>query len=297
MLPFQPCISIALHAATARFGGWSADPLVLLPLIGAAFFYVRGYERLRTARGRGALGPRLAVFSGGLIAIALALQSPLEGYAERSLVLHMVQHIILASIAVPFVLLGRPVQVLTLGLPTPVRRAWADATTSAPARSLTGLIDPWWTRLVIFLAGYLGWHVPFLYEAAIERAAIHTAEHLTFLACAAVFWFPVVQGRRRGRRSPAARIGYLTVAMLATSALGVALIAWPGPWYPAYEAADPVFELSALEEQRLAGTIMWVFDGLIYVGVIAALFGRWLDLLSADDRSAGSVRDESEQPR
>ncbi len=266
-----------LHAADLERGGWVLDPFVLLPLLLAAALYVRGFGRLQGARGNRGAGLRAASFAAGIVAILAALATPLEGEAERSLSMHMAQHLLLASIATPLLLAGRPLQVAAAGAP-----ATAAGAFRAVSGALNGVARTPLLPFAAFFAVYFAWHVPRAYEAALEHGAIHLVEHLSFSLAAVVFWWPVVNGRKTGWRRPAGRILYLGAAMMVSGTLGVALMLSDGAWYAVYEAATPFFDLTPEEDQRVAGALMWAVDGAVYGAAAAALLARWVSLVGEE---------------
>lgn len=271
-----------LHAADLERGGWVLDPFVLLPLLLAAALYVRGFGRLQGARGNKGAGVRAVSFAAGVLAILAALASPLEGEAERSLSMHMAQHLLLASVATPLLLAGRPIQVAAAGSP-----ALAAGAFRVVSGALNGIGRLAIAPFTLFFVAYLGWHLPVAYEGAIEHGAVHVIEHLSFSLAALVFWWPVVNGRRRGWRRPGGRILYLAAAMVVSGGLGVALMLSDGAWYSVYEAAKPMFSLTPAEDQRVAGALMWVVDGAVYGIAIAALFARWVALAGEEAAASG----------
>jgi cytochrome c oxidase assembly factor CtaG len=120
-----------------------------------------------------------------------------------------------------------------------------------------------------------GWHAPILYQAAIESALVHALQHLSFFGSALLFWWALLYGRL-------GRLGY-GVAVLAafptavhSSVLGALLTASPSPWYQSYLTTTEAWNLTPLEDQQLAGLIMWVPAGMIYLVGALALFASWL---------------------
>jgi putative membrane protein len=99
---------------------------------------------------------------------------------------------------------------------------------------------------------------------------MHAAEHVTFLAAAAVAWWSVAAGRhsRRGAAALAALLGSVPGSLL-----GVAMVLAPRPWYPSYVTHGAP---AALADQQMAGVIMWAFGGMAAVICGAVLFATWL---------------------
>src|SRR3954447_7225856 len=150
---------------------WFADPLVLAPLAVLVAVYVMRFRSARAeAGGRGA-GPRQAIaFAGGMLALLAALVSPLDGLGEDYLfTAHMLQHVLLGDVA-PLLLLLSLSRVIMR--PATRRLMKLERALGPFAHPVTGLV------LWLFLM-YL-WHVPALYNAALEHPVIHALEHAAF---------------------------------------------------------------------------------------------------------------------
>ena len=260
---------IGLHAAFGVFS-WSWDPTVIAGVLalGAAYWWL-----LRTRGGASEEWTSLArlYFSGALIFLFLALESPIDVGGDRYLFsLHMLQHVILAMIVPPLLLLGLPRRWLALD------RLW---------------IPPLAANL-LFTGVLTVWHLPFLYEATLLNEPVHVLEHLTFLASGVIFWWPVIAaGRTRGSLTPIGKIAYLGFAGVPPTILGIAFIISRTVLYPFYAAAPRVTGLSPIDDQALAGLIMFGLGNIIYFFAIAAIF------FSLDDKGATAGEDEeAEEP-
>ncbi len=255
-----------------------ADPptVVLVALAGAA--YASGAHRWARQTGRPMLRPTaLASFGLGLVTTAIALASPIDTRADTSLTAHMVQHVLLLSVAGPLLALGAPLPTLLWALPPKARRRALAGT-----RRLLHTHDrrfPVWVgaSLVAEALVMWGWHLPNAYQAAVRDPALHAAEHASFLASATVAWWSVANGRRsrRGAAAIAALIG-----SLAGMALGSAMVLAPNPWYPIYVTAG---RAAALGDQQVAGVVMWAFGGMAAIIAGAGLFASWLAGISSHD--------------
>lgn len=264
---------------------WHPDPLVLVGVAGAALVYTRGVRRLWQSAGAGqVVSPRrVAAFGGGLAIVVVALVSPLEPLAETLFSAHMVQHLLLALVGPPLVLLGRPLLVVTRGLGDRQRRRigrWHGRLRRVTAKAP---ILP-----VIVVAVYVVvlwvWHVPAVYDATLTHPLVHRLEHVTLLVAAAGFWWPIVEPRR----TPAWTAPLmLLVAAIAGGLLSVLLTFADAAWYAAHQSAVAQWGLTALEDQQLAGAIMWVPGGVIYLLAASIAFVRWLE---ADERAIRRVQ-------
>jgi cytochrome c oxidase assembly factor CtaG len=265
---------------------------VSLVLLVLAVTYTRGWRELRR-QGGDPLAPRwrLAVYLTGLATIAVALISPIDFLATRLLTAHMVQHQLLQMIAPPLLLLGNPFPFSVWGLPRRLRRDFQPYLVgeSLPRQVLRGL-----TRLPV--AGLLyaltlwGWHWPPSYEAALRHPVVHDLEHLSFFVTAVLFWWPIVDPapHARGPRGGlyyGLRIAYLVLATAQNTLLGALIGLTERVLYPTYLAsAGTLFGFSALEDQSLAGGLMWSAGHMYLIAILALL---WL-ALDAENRGPAS---------
>ncbi len=239
-----------LHASLTLWS-WSWDPTV----IGGTLALAAAYAWLVRRRGSGAAewSPVARLyFAGGLLFLFLALESPIDVGGDYYLFsLHMLQHIILAMIVPPLLLLGLPERWLA------IRRLQVS-----PLAANIGF------NLVLAV-----WHLPFLYEATLHNELLHVGEHLTFLAAGTVFWWPIVAAPRTGRgMSTIGKIAYLGFAGVPPTILGLAFILSPNVIYPFYAAAPRVTGLSPIDDQLIAGLVMFGLGNIIYFVAISIIF-------------------------
>jgi cytochrome c oxidase assembly factor CtaG len=119
------------------------------------------------------------------------------------------------------------------------------------------------------------WHLPSLYQATLDDDLIHACQHLSFFVSAALFWWSLVHGRF-GRLGYGAAVLYVFTTSLHSGVLGALLTFAPRLWYPIYDARTAAWGLSPLEDQQLAGLIMWIPAGLVFIVLGLALFAAWL---------------------
>jgi putative membrane protein len=230
----------------------------------------------------------IAGFAAGLTVLAVALASPLHVLASERFAAHMIQHLLLILVAAPLVVSGRPATVVLGAVPPGRRRALHRATSTGPWRSLTAVLAH---PVVVWALGtgvLWAWHLPTLYELALRNDAVHAAEHATFLGTAALFWGLVIgAGRRRGPMGRPAALALTFATALAGSALGAALTFAAAPLYPLQAARAAAAGVPPLEDQQLAGVLMWVPPGVVYLVTMATLLVRWFAALEV--RSDGDV--------
>ena len=254
---------------------WSAEPFVLLGLAASAVLYARGRRRLPT-RSPGALAARrwqAAAFWSGWLLLAVALLSPLHAMGAALLWAHMAQHELLMVAAAPLLVLGRPLVVSLRGLGSGARRRvgrWIRRL--APLSRFLARLEIAWA---LHAAAVLAWHVPALYDRTVESALVHSLQHASFIGTALLYWWSVLTEARRRARHGAAVLSLFTTAMY-TGGLGALLTVSSTPWYSAYGAAAPLWGLTRLEDQQLAGLIMWVPAAVSYLAATLWLVASWL---------------------
>jgi cytochrome c oxidase assembly factor CtaG len=210
--------------------------------------------------------PRAIAFMAGLAIILVALCSPLDALGHQLLLAHMIQHMLLMLVVPSLLWAGAPTAPMLLGLPRAVRRPVAMLL-GAPVvrRALSFLTHPavGWTAFVI---AFWAWHVPSLYALALSEDTWHHVEHLCFFATALLFWRPVILAWPA--RSPWPRwamIPYLVLAEVQNAVLAAFFTFSDRVIYRGYESAPQLWGVSALEDQSLAGVIMWVPGSLAFL--------------------------------
>lgn len=264
---------------SASWRAWSADPLVLGALALLTWGYLCGlFAMWRRRGGRQAVPPaRVAAFGAGVLAVVVAVLSPLDGLAEALFALHMIQHLLLVLVAAPLFVLAEPLVVLLWALPARGRlrlgRWWRGARAVPTAwRAVSHPVS----AVLLHAVAIWAWHAPALYDAAVASRALHVTEHVCLLATGVLFWWTVVHaGALRGPGHGAAIMGVFVTATHG-GALGALLTFAESPWYAAHRTTAPAWGLTPLEDQQLAGLIMWAPASLVYVGAGVALFVAWL---------------------
>jgi putative membrane protein len=187
----------------------------------------------------------------------------------------MTQHELLMVVAAPLMVLGRPLIVMLWAVGAGERQRITGWTrTPAVARTwhvATGPVTVW----VLHALALWVWHVPVLYEAAVRNDAVHIVQHLSFFGTAALFWWAIVHGRY-GRIGYGVAVLFVFTTALHSGALGALFTFGSQVMYPMYADRSAAFGVSALEDQQLAGLIMWIPFSLTFLIVGLALFAAWL---------------------
>ena len=261
---------------------------MLAGLAVTGLLYLAGARALwrNAGTGRGLRKWEAGAFAAGWLTIAIALISPLHQLGAVLFSAHMVQHELLMAVAAPLLVLGRPVVIWLWALPLSWRKrlgAWAG--TAPVKRSWGWLTLPLVAWTIHALAIWL-WHVPRLFQATLHSELIHTLQHLSFLCSALLFWWALLQ-IRDGRLGRPVAVVYLFTTAVHTSLLGAILAFSSRVWYPLYDATAS-WGLTPLEDQQLAGLIMWVPAGLAYLVAALAITASWLQ--EPERRTASTQR-------
>ena len=185
---------------------------------------------------------------------------------HRLLTFHMLQHLLLMTIAAPLLLLGSPGGAFLRGLPLAVRRASVWLLGSAAAvrigRALTHPIFCWVAGTGVVVA----WHIPAAHELSMASSSWHLIQHVTFLTGGLLFWLPVMRTSRGSATLPISLAPlYLFLATLPCDALSAFLSFCGRALYPSHHVAHAIFGLSALQDQELAGALMWFWVTIAYL--------------------------------
>ncbi|HTW48787.1 MAG TPA: cytochrome c oxidase assembly protein [Acidobacteriaceae bacterium] len=253
---------------------WDIPWAVTCALIVTALIYICGWLRIR--RTRPAVFPRwrLLCFCGGVLAIFVAVASPLDAFADRMLSIHMVQHFFLWSIAPILIVFSAPVVPMLRGLPRWFMRGALGPlfASGIPHRIGAFLTRPRVAWLIWTLA-FVSWHTPKMYDLALASENIHECEHACFFFASLIFWWPVIApwpfrqpGYTRGGDSRRwMLIPYLLLADVVNTAISAFLCFSGRVLYQGYLAEPRLFGMSALNDQVAAGAFMWVSGSMMYL--------------------------------
>jgi putative membrane protein len=264
---------------------WSFEPIVITALGVSAFLYYRGSAAMlaRTTRASPVVRQSRLWFTLGMIALIVALVSPLHQLGGVLFSAHMSQHELLMTIAAPLIVLGQPGAPFAWGLPPVLRSRLSGVTTAVPVRSFWKSISNPASAWMLHGAAIWVWHVPRFYDASVRSELVHSFQHYTFFATALLFWWSVSKAAR-GARVGVAILSLFTTA-LHTGLLGALLSSIDAPVYLAYDSTR-AWGLTPLDDQQLGGVIMWVPGGIPYLVAALLLFARVLRQNSPQSVSA-----------
>ncbi len=278
---------------TGLLFGWSFEPLVVLSLSVGVGTWIALVRRIDQAH---PLNPvpriRSVAFLGGLFAIALALLSGIEAYDTTLFSVHMVQHLLLTLVAAPLIALGAPITTLLRAATPNVRRAiLLPILHSRVMRVLSFPVVAW----ILFAAVMWGTHFSPLFNASLEDPLVHDLEHGLYLSAGVLFWWPAVGLDPSPWRMPhPVRVMYVFLQMPQNTFLAVTILNSPVALYAHYATLGRTWGPSVLDDQGLAGAVMWVGGDILFLAALAAILAGWMRHeerhATADDRREDAAR-------
>ncbi|MEX2542191.1 MAG: cytochrome c oxidase subunit II [Trueperaceae bacterium] len=269
----------ATPAVVMVAGLWPFEPALLLGLALTTVLYLAGVTRAWFAAGvgRGVSVAQAVAGSLGLLALAVALASPLEPLSALLFSAHMAQHLLLVLVAAPLLVAGVPLLALLWLPPIRLRRRLVAGWRGChPLRLGWHALSRPVVALASFVALLWGWHLPAAYQSALASTTVHALEHGSLLAAASLFWWSLLQPLGRRRLSPFGAPLLLFIAAVQGGVLGAMITLSPTAWYPHYQRVAEAAGFSALRDQQLAGLLMWVPPGTLYLAMACLLLYRGL---------------------
>lgn len=255
--------------------GWSFHPQVVLGLVAATVAYLWAVRRVNAAHPDNPVPRDRPLFwLVGLACLAVALMSGIELYDTELFSVHMIQHALIVFGAGPALVLAAPITLL-LRVATPdVRNRWIlPVLRSRVVKVVAHPLVAW----VLFTVVTWGSHISPLFDAALEDPLVHDVEHALYLSTAMLFWWPVVGRDPSPWRLPyPARIGYLFLQMPLMSLLGVVILFSETVIYPHYMTTGRPWPPTPLEDQQLAGALMWGIGDTVFILAIFVVIAAWM---------------------
>jgi putative membrane protein len=246
---------------------WHSDPTVVAGLVLLAGGYLAAIRWRHRFRLDTRVEPaKVASFMVGLLVLFVALTGPIHDLSDSYLFsAHMIQHMLLIFAMPPLLLHGTPGWML--------RRLVQDPRVTRFARRLTRPA----ATFVIFNVVLVAWHLPPLYNVAMDHHPIHILEHLMIMAASVILWWPVLSPLDDVPRAAyPVQLLYLFVAGLPMVMVAIFIAMAQDLLYPFYARAPRIWEpLTAQADQHLGGLIMWIPGGLIFLTAISVVFFRW----------------------
>jgi len=246
---------------------WHAHPSVVTGLVVLTGAYLLGVGPLRQRFGWAEQAGRgqIAAFMAGVLVLLIALLSPLHELGDHYLLsAHMIQHMLLTLVAPPLLLLGTP--------PWLLRPMFRSPGVLRVAQFLTLPV----VAFILFNLVFAIWHVPALYDAALEERDVHILEHLMLIAAGVIMWWPVLSPLPElPRTSYLVQMAYLFLQPTLPSIIGAVITFSKGILYSWYAEAPRIWGISASTDQQIGGLIMWVPGGMFFLFTLVVVFLIW----------------------
>jgi cytochrome c oxidase assembly factor CtaG len=277
---------------------WSLAPGPIILIATAAILYALRWRAVRRtarqARGHQAMlrvlrhdAPRwrAAAYAAGLLAVLAALVSPIDELGHQVLTMHMVQHLLLLDVAPILAILG-----LTRVLLRPATRRFMEV-----ERRAGWLAHPVFAA-VLYVVTMIAWHLPALYDAALEHEAVHVLEHVCFGIAGALYWWHLLSPiPARHRLTGMGPVIYMVVTKVAVGILGIVITFAPDALYDFYATQGTVWGMSPTTDQHVAGALMAVEQSLVMGTALAWLFIRMLSESQRGDERKDRYEPEPER--
>lgn len=274
---------------------WELNPFIWAFALTAFFLYTKGLAQSQGTRRR--LHPWWKPFSyyTGLLAIVAALLSPIDALAYELFTFHMLQHLLLTLIGAPLVLLGSPMIPILRGIPRKIRMKFVNpALRHIAVRNFLKFLSLPVVAWAIYITSILGWHAPPAYSLALENEIVHDFEHLTFTLSGILFWWNVIDPiPLRSNLSYLGRVPYIFITTIPNFVLGAFITFAASPLYSHYTERNLFFGLTAMEDQQIAGILMWIPGAIILLITLLSI----LFLATAAEEKNQRHKDSPASPR
>jgi putative copper resistance protein D len=256
--------------------------LALLALLGT--LYARA---VATLRGRGYRVPagQQAAWWAGVFLTAAGLTGPVDALSEDLVLAHMGQHLLIADLAAPLLLVGIRTPVYAFMLP---KRVLVPLARSRPLRRTFRFLRQPLVAIPVWVITLYGWHFGFMFEGALTNDFVHALQHASFVGASLLVWWSVIEPKRRRLPGDLWKVPYLIGARVAGMFLGMAFIIMRSPAYEQYARSAPEHGWSPLTDQQVAGGMMLGLDLLVMLFATGFFFHR-----SAQDHDRAQEKERS----
>lgn len=263
-----PCAPAVAHTV-AEYS--APDFISLIVLLAFAAFYAFGVARLWARAGgiRGIARGQAIMFAAGCTALALLYLPAVREHSAGLFAAHMIEHEWAILIVAPLLVVGRPFAAFAWASPRPLLaavtglRRWLQVVWRAATQPLFATIQH---ALAIW-----AWHASSLYELALQDRSAHFLQHACLLVSALIFWRAMLLSPQRGLV-----LFCLFFTVVQSGFLGVLLTLSERLWSASQSANAGAWGLTAIEDQQLAGLIMWVPAGLLYTAAALWVASAWI---------------------
>jgi putative membrane protein len=269
-------IPVAWAHENHESSNWNRDPFTIISLIMMMMIYLLGV-RNAAHQSKKKEHKKIVFFLSSMTFLIIALISPLDPLSDRLSSAHMIQHMVIMMLAAPLFVSSSPLYYTIWALPRFLRVRLTPLTGWFFGKSSGRYFFYQPVILWIFFALTLWlWHFPQLYQAALLNRWIHDFQHICFFMVSCLFWRILLDPVHRFQLSTGLAILYVFTTSLHAMMLGAFMALSPKVWYRFYEGKTLSWNMDALEDQQVAGFIMWMPACSIYVLVTVFIFYQWM---------------------
>jgi cytochrome c oxidase assembly factor CtaG len=255
--------------------GWQIEPDILLVLVVLAVVWVRFVRQVNRAHPANPVPRRRSVFFlSGLAVIAFALMGGIDIYDTTLFSVHMAQHLLLTLVAAPLIALGAPITLLLrVSTPNVRQRVILPILHSRVVKVISFPVVAW----VLFAVTMWWTHFSPLFDLALENPGVHDLEHLLYLTVGLLFWWPAVGlDPSPWRMSHPVRAMYVFLQMPQNTFLAVTILNATVVLYHHYATNVRSWGPTALDDQQMAGALMWITGDILFLTSVAAIIAGWM---------------------
>ena len=244
---------------------WPLTPGITLCTLTILWLYIAGQRPSGTVPSEGLDALRHLAFFGGVAAVFLALQSPIEPISDHLFVVHQVEHMLLRTIGPMLLILAMPQAALVRALPSWIRRhVLTPLLGSRPLRVL-GIFGRPAVATVVFVGTTYFWMIPRYHDLAILDEPVHYLWHTTLLLSGLIFFWRIFDPRPYPLgASITARIFMFGFAAIGNILLGSYLSFKHQVLYHAYGEMGRLWAIDPAADERFGGLTMWIPGSMMF---------------------------------
>jgi putative membrane protein len=256
---------------------WTLTPEILLSTVLLAVLYANGMRSLRGKSASADAPLRHVSFFGGLIAVFVALQSPLDAMADRSFFMHQVQHLLLQTAGPMLIMLAMPQRCLMAGTPAVLMdRLLLPLFFNRAVRVLFRVLALPWIAALLLAGSLFLWHWPPYHDLAVLDDGVHYLMHFTLLSAGLLFYWCVFDPRPAPLGATyGTRWNVILFTMTAGMLLGAVIAFKETVLYTAYDHIGRLWGLAPLTDERIGGLIMWIPGSILCVPALLVVLRMW----------------------